>query len=775
MTRQFSEKMVPALAPLCRKLAAEGAVLLKNEGDLLPFAEGERISLFGRCQIDTYKSGTGSGGMVNAPYTYSILDGLQENGRLQLNPTLVEDYTAFCRENPPVKGTEWASDPWSHPEMPITDEQIATAAAYSDKAVVVIGRTAGEDKDASHTEGSFLLSAGEKSLLKAVTAAIPHVAVLLNVGNIIDMSWEEEFPVEAILYIWQGGMEGGAAVAELLTGLTPPSGRLSDTVALTYADHPSAVGFDREFDIPYTEDIYVGYRYFETFAPNRVRYPFGFGLSTTTFLWTTAAHLGEDHLHLTVTLQNAGKRAGREVVQIYAGGPQNELGRPTRTLIGFSKTRLLEPGNKQTLTIRIPLSGLAVYDECRSAYMLEAGDYPLYVGGNVRDAALVATHHQSEPVLIRQCEDILAPDPAKPFERLVAMEQEGTILPSWQPVPVRRTDPEERRLTRRPTELSPCNGNTPEGIVSRLSLPDLAYLCRGEGMSSPKVTPGTASAFGGLTPSLSAAGIPIACCADGPSGIRMDDGAPATSLPIGTLMACTWDVALIEELHRLVGQELLNNRIDCWLSPGMNIHRNPLCGRNFEYFSEDPLLTGMMAAAVVRGVQSVGVSATPKHFAANNREWRRHDTESRLSERALREIYLKGFEIVVKTAKPGAIMTSYNLINGRHAANAYDLTTTLLREEWGYEGMVMTDWWAKKEDEGLLTREAAMVAAGNDIAMPVGDENSIIAAVEGGALSLGELQRCGIAILRLLQTAPVSRSYAPTTDYVPGEDWFWVE
>lgn len=781
--------MVPALAGLAREVAAEGAVLLKNDHQLLPLRNGQTVSVFGRCQYDYYKSGTGSGGMVNAPYVVSILEGLRHNPKVCLNEELATVYTAWCRDNPPKQSEAWASDPWSQPEMPLTDTLIEQAAAFSDTALVVIGRTAGEDRDAANTEGSFLLSADEREMLRMVTSRIPHVAVLLNVGNILDMSWEDDYPIDAIVYVWHGGMEGGNAVADVLTGRVPVCGKLSDTIAISYADYPSATHFGGDSEVLYTEDIYVGYRYFETFAPDRVRYPFGFGLSYTNFSTDAHAMVEDDTITVTATVTNTGDREGKEVVQVYASAPQGVLGKPARQLMGFAKTALLAPGDRQTITIRFAVDQMASYDDSgktghRSAYVLEAGDYSVYVGACVQTAVPVLVVRQHVLRVVRVCEEALAP--AHPFDRLTAAETGGQIVPTYESVPLRQTDEAARIADRLPAPLSPADGDaptfaqvcrgeaSPEAFVARLPLSDLAYLCRAEGMNSPKVTPGTASAFGGLTPSLMAIGLPVACCADGPSGIRMDNGAPATSLPIGTLMACTWNPPLIERLHRLEGQELLLNRVDCWLSPGMNIHRNPLCGRNFEYFSEDPLLTGVMAAAVVRGVQATGVGATPKHFAANNQEHRRHDADSCVSERALREIYLKGFEIVVKTARPAAIMTSYNLINGRHAANAYDLTTTILRGEWGFTGMVMTDWWAKKEADGLLREEAAMIRAQNDIAMPVGSDAFIVKAVQGDALTLGEVQRCAVNIVRLLVRAPVSRNYVPGDGYRPGPDWFSV-
>ena len=247
----YPANMVPELAVLAREVAAEGAVLLKNDHRLLPLQNGRAVSVFGRCQYDYYKSGTGSGGMVNAPYVVSLLDGLRQSPHIRLNEQLASVYTDWCRQNPPEHRAEWAADPWSQPEMPLTEALVQQAAAFSDTALVVIGRTAGEDRDAANAEGSFLLSAGEREMLRLVTAHIPHVAVLLNTGNILDMSWEDDYPVDAILYVWHGGMEGGNAAADVLTGVVPASGRLSDTIARRYADYPTAAHFGGDDAVVY--------------------------------------------------------------------------------------------------------------------------------------------------------------------------------------------------------------------------------------------------------------------------------------------------------------------------------------------------------------------------------------------------------------------------------------------------------------------------------------------------------------------------------------------
>ena len=792
-----SAKTVDGLADLSRQTAAEGAVLLKNEDQTLPVKPYETVSVFGRIQINYFKSGTGSGGKVNVDHVTNILDGFRKNPKIHVNEDLAKVYEDWVAENPPVGIGDW-TEPWSQAEMPVTEELVADAASKSDKAIIVLGRTAGESKDASNTEGSFLLTDDERDMIQKVTNQFDHVAVLLNVGNIIDMSWVEEYGVESVMYVWHGGMEGGKAVADVVSGDVPASGKLSDTIATSYEDYPSAGNFGNNEYNNYVEDIYVGYRYFETFAPDKVLYPFGFGLTYTDFtVKTTSVEEVDGKIEITVNVTNTGDYKGKQVVQVYYGAPQGELGKAAKSLAGFAKTGLLQPGDSQEMTISYDIDHMASYDDAgktghKSAYVLEAGDYPVYVGTSVRDCGVVYTHTEPELRVVEQLQEVMAVDPNHAFERMAATEDaEGNIVMEMEPVPTRTVDVNERIQANLPETIEPTgdqgytlldvyNGDiSMEEFVAQLPLEDVAYLCRGEGMNSPKVTPGTASAFGGLTDSLKAFGIPIGCCADGPSGIRMDDGELATALPIGTLMACTWNTDLVEKLHTLHGQELVLNNVECMLGPGINIHRDPLCGRNFEYFSEDPVLTGVMASAATRGVQKSGAMVTPKHFAANNQEQNRNNNDSRVSERALREIYLKGFEIVVRDGNTGTIMTSYNKINGIWAASNYDLCTTTLRNEWGFDGMVMTDWWANENEDGLLRQEAAMVRAQNDIAMPVAYEaDSIVNAVNAGVLTLGEVQRSAINVLNCLIKSPAfARMY--DLDYVspyePGEHWFSVE
>lgn len=792
-----SAKVQVGFADLSRQTAAEGAVLLKNEGQTLPVQADEKVSVFGRTQINYVKSGTGSGGKVNVDHVTNILEGFRKNPKIHVNEELAAVYEDWIAKNPPVGVGDW-TEPWSQAEMPVTEELVADAASKSDKAIVVLGRNAGESKDASNTKGSFLLTDIEKDMIKKVADQFDHVAVLLNVGNVIDMSWVDELGVESVMYVWHGGMEGGKAVADVVSGDVPASGKLSDTVAKSYADYPSANSFGNNAYNNYTEDIYVGYRYFETFAQDKVLYPFGFGLTYTEFTVDTKSVEEKDgKIEVTVDVTNTGDYKGKQVVEVYYGAPQGKLGKAVKSLAGYAKTGLLQPGESQEMKISYDIDSMASYDDAgktghKSAYVMEAGNYPVYVGTSVRDCETVYTYEEPELRVTEQLEEIMAVEPDKAFERLTASEGEnGEIVKGTETVPTRTVDVKERIQERLPEAIEMTgdkgyklldvynNTVTMEQFVAQLPLADIAYLCRGEGMNSPKVTPGTASAFGGLTASLKSFGIPIGCCADGPSGIRMDDGELATAMPIGTLLACTWNTDLVEKLHTLYGQELLLNEVDVTLGPGMNIHRNPLCGRNFEYFSEDPLLSGMTGASVIRGVQKSGAVVSAKHFVANNQEQNRNNNDSRVSERALREIYLKGYEILVRDANPGTIMTSYNKINGIWASSNYDLCTTALRKEWGFKNMVMTDWWANQNEEGLLRQEAAMVRAQNDVAMPVADEaDSIVNAVNAGVLTVGEVQRSAINVLNCLIKSPsFARMYNLDYEstYEPGERWFSVE
>lgn len=772
-------KPLQGLKDLSRIAATEGIVLLKNDQNILPI-QNAKINVFGRIQTNYYKSGTGSGGLVNVDYTTSIIDALLESPWVDVNKTLLNTYVAWEKDHPFNAGSGmWASEPWSQIEMPLSESVLTQAKQYADIAIVCIGRTAGEDKDNSLTKGSYYLSDLESEMLSKVSSTFKKVVVILNVGNIMDLSFMDQHNIAGLLYVWHGGQEGGRAVSDILTGVFTPSGKLPDTIAYHIEDYPSNDQFGGHDENYYTEDIYVGYRYFETFKPNAVRYPFGFGLSYTQFDY----HVKETTrpFEYEIDVKNIGQFLGKAVVQAYIKAPQGLLGKPIKTLVGFVKTPLLHPGESETVYISFEKYDFASYDETgvtgyASSYVLEKGFYQVTLSTDVKTDITFFEFEINETELIEKCQEALRP--SKPFNRLKAQGFDGKIVLSEEAVPLRSYRIVERIQTNLPREIqNTClekrelidvyqHKVSLDAFVSQFSLTELAELVRGEGMSSPKVTPGTASAFGGVTDKLKAHGLPIACCSDGPSGIRMDSGMPSTSLPNGTLLASTFNIHLLESLYYLIGVEMLSYEIDILLGPGMNIHRHPLCGRNFEYFSEDPLLSGDMATAIVLGLQGAGVTGTLKHLAANNQEYRRFDADSIVSERALREIYLKGFERAVKKAHAKAIMTSYNPINGIWAASNYDLNTVIVRKEWGFKGIIMTDWWAKMNDEtstGDKANTKAMIQSQNDLYMVVQDalnnsmNDNTMASFKSGALTKAEAQRVAKNICHYLMGSPTFR------------------
>lgn len=723
---------------IARQAVAEGCVLLRNEGGTLPIHKDQRVSVFGRIQLDYFKSGTGSGGLVNAPYVEDILGGLRLSG-IPLNEELVDVYKQWTKKNSFDLGNGWAQEPWSQEEMPLTKDLVDEASSSSDIALVIIGRTAGEDRDNTPTPGSYLLTEQEETMIKMVCEGFDQMAVLLNVGNIMDMSWVEKYKPGAVLYCWQGGCEGGNGVADVLIGKVNPCGKLSDTIAYKLSDYPCYDHFGHEKSNTYVEDIYVGYRYFETFAKEQVMYPFGFGLSYTNFDIEMVHFSHGDDITVQVKVTNCGKCAGKEVVQLYGAPPQGTLGKPARNLIAFQKTQVLQPQESQTLSFNVGLEQLASYDDCGYTghpycYVLEPGTYEFYLGNSVRDTICIGSVKRQTLQVVTQLSQALAP--TKAYKRLRAsVNEEGTLRESYEDAPIRQNYSAFSKDCL--LEDVPYTGDkgyslmdvyrnavTMDTFLAQLKDEDLICMSRGEGMCSPKVTPGTAGSFGGVTDTLASFGIPIACCADGPSGIRMDNGAMAFSLPNGTSLACTFNEELCKKLFEMEALELRVNKVDTLLGPGMNIHRHPLNGRNFEYFSEDPLLTGKMAVAQLKGLHKHGVTGTIKHFACNNQEYSRTEANALVSERALREIYLKGFEIAVKEGAAHSIMTTYGPINDIYTAGNYDLLTTILRGEWGYDGIVMTDWWAKVNEEGQdgsRQNTATMIKAQNDLYMVVND------------------------------------------------------
>lgn len=732
-----------------RQAVAEGCVLLENNG-VLPLKKDSCVSIFGRIQTHYYKSGTGSGGMVNVSHVTGIPEGLKEWG-VKVNEELENVYAEWEKENPFDTGLGWGMEPWSQKEMPLSEQVVSDASKKSDVAVVIIGRTAGEDKDASFTEGSYCLTKVELENLRLVRKVFDKVIVLLNAGGIMDMSFLDDASTkpDAVMYVWQGGMVGGLGTADVLTGKVNPSGHLTDTIAYAITDFLSDKNFGDEVRNVYEDEIFVGYRYFETYAKDKVRYPFGYGLSYTTFEQSVsdfACHMNAGKITFKVTVRNTGKFSGKEVVQVYVKAPEGKLSKAARVLAGFEKTSVLEPGAEETLSMEIGFDTFASYDDKgvtghKSAWILEGGKYEVFVGNSVRTDCLAGSAEIPE-----------------------------TVLEVLQPVFENASNLEERIKENMPKEI-PVTGDkgfklkdvydgkiSLETFVAQLSDNELASIVRGEGMGSSLVTPGTASAFGGVSASLREKGLAACCCDDGPSGMRLDCGTKAFSLPNGTMLACTFNKDLNEKLFEYLGLEMVSNKVECLLGPGMNIHRHPLNGRNFEYFSEDPYLTGIIADAQLKGLRKNGVGGTVKHFAGNNQELMRRSVDAVISERALREIYLKGFEICVKTGSCDSIMTTYGKLNGTYTAANYDLCTTILRGDWKFEGIVMTDWWASMEpgENGHSgTRHFdKMVRSQNDLYMvcPNGETNAggdnTLEALKEGTITRGELQRAAMNICR---------------------------
>ncbi len=761
---------------LTRKSAAEGIVLLKNN-NALPYSLDTKISVFGRCQLDYFYVGYGSGGDVNAPYFVNIVDGIKNAGG-KLNEWLLEYYKNYCKENPAPHGF-WGHWPMNFEEPTLDDETLKKASEESDAALIVIGRSAGEDRENTLTKGSYYLTDKERHLIDQVCKNFSNVTVLLDCGNVMDMSWILDYNdrLRGIVYAWQGGMESGNAVADVLYGKVNPSGKLTDTIAVKYEDYPSAKHFGGKLFNTYVEDIFVGYRYFETFAKEKALFPFGFGLSYTNFDIEVLDFIEEkDKINIEIEVTNIGKVSGKEVVELYARCPQGKLSKPLMSLVAFDKTEELNPNESEKLTLSVPIYSLASFDDTgvtghKYSYILEKGEYKFFIGENVRDVDEIGSIKYKEDKVLETLKAVCAPK--EYIDRIVALEVNGSFIPKKVTLKPEKPYLRERILKNLPKEQGHIvhnfnfsqvrNGEiSVEKFVSSLTNQELEALTRGEGgMDSSYGVAGNAGAFGGIIPKLNEKGVPAIITTDGPAGIRIRK---YTSLiPCGTALASTFNTKLVEELATEMGKELRNAGSNVLLAPGMNIHRNVLCGRNFEYFSEDPLLTGKMASAYVKGIQSSGGSACPKHFACNNQEADRTINDSIVSQRALREIYLKGFEICVKEAKPLNIMTSYNKINGVWSHYNYDLVTTVLRNEWGFDGSVMTDWWMKHSQSHEfpnLRDNAYRVRSQVDVYMPGSfkrtekkykADNSLLETIGlKNGITRGELERSAINVLNMI-------------------------
>lgn len=758
-----------AHAALAREAAGEGMVLLKNENGALPLRKGARLALFGKATIEYIKGGGGSGD-VHCPYIRGIYDGLHEKekeGKVSIYMPLIDFYKEyvecaakkiptqeqinkiwdkvnameFCQERDDITYDTFYS--MHVPEASVPNDLIAQAAENADTAIFTISRFSAEGTDRRAQGGDYDLSALEKALIDRLTESFDTVILVLNSGAILDCEYfAENDRVQSVLLGWQGGMEGGMAVADILCGDVNPSGRLPDSVPKSYDFVPSKDDFPVDFwYVDYHEDIYVGYRYYETIpgAREMVRYPFGFGLSYTTFRMDSLL-CGQDNGRFTAAARvtNTGDRAGKQVIQVYVCPPQGMLGKSAISLVAFAKTKLLQPGESETVALSFGTEQFASYDDlgkvCKSAYVLEKGDYTFRIGENVRATVpLPYTWTLDEDLVVQQLTAL-----CRPFRldrRLLADGTYETLETGESSYAY--IDPTDVAWNHTETEI-PFDKVGKEismsDFVDQFTLEELKDFVGGHGVTGVCNT-GT---FGGL----SRLGVPAVPTADGPAGLRLEPGTgiPTTAFPCATLLAASWNEELIYAVGYAAAGEVRENNLGIWLAPAMNIHRNPLCGRNFEYYAEDPLLSGKMGAAEIRGIQARNVAVSLKHFACNNKEANRYQSDSRISERALREIYLKTFEIAVREGKPWTVMTSYNLINGQHTSESWELLGGILRGEWGFDGMVTTDWGVKNDP----VRE---VRAGNDMKMHVGYPEDLQCGLDRGEITPAHLKVCAMHIL----------------------------
>ena len=810
----FTDEVTPlekANLKVAYDAAKEGIVLLENDGTL-PIKAG-KIALYGAGADLTIKGGTGSG-EVNERHAVSILEGLEKSGFEVTTKRWISEYRKLYE----TEEDKYAKDiykklltlnfgemmniignPFQHPfGRQITEKDVTES--DTDTCVYVVARQAGEGADRRIEKNEYSLSNQEKANIAFCAAKYEKMIVVINVGCSFDMSFLDEIEgINAVIFFCQQGTMGGKAFADILSGEVTPSGKLADTWAYKYEDIPFALDYsylngnlEQEY---YREGIYVGYRYFDSFnvAP---RYPFGYGMSYTDFaLHTKVVDTEGDNVKLTVSVKNTGMYAGQEVVQVYVSCPQMKMKKEYQKLAAFAKSKVLEPGEKQRLELSFSLKDMASYCESDATYVLEEGNYIVRVGNSSRNTEIAAVVNLDETVIIAQHENVCRCD-RKVIE--IISDKLEEVLDSEFPV-----------LTISAAEFTTVNYKyeTPEifssletdALLDELSLEEQISLTVGNGMKSGNYfhAPGSA---GVTTVKLLDQGIPNVCLADGPAGLRLQrrstvtktgnvkavdpfislmkyipeagkkvmlgnpDRNPViyqftTAFPVGLALAQTWNQDLAERVGDAVGEEMKAYGVTYWLAPALNIHRNPLCGRNFEYFSEDPYLSGMFAAALTKGVQKHrGCYVTLKHFCCNNQEDNRNKTNANVSERALREIYLRGFEIAVRESRPGAVMTSYNKVNGTYVNNNYELLTKVLRNEWGFDGVVMTDWFATGNKLGS---HALALAAGNDLIMPGGNsaEKEILKAVETGEISETDVKRCAANVLRGIISSRIYQAY----------------
>lgn len=702
---------------LSKRIGAEGTVLLKNDGTL-PLPEGIKVCPFGP-GFANFIFGGGGSAWVEADNKVSFSDALRQvhsQGQLQVFLPLLDHYNAFIQDYGDLSEPKTYSLKNLVPLPKLPEALYEQATAFGGIALFCISRFSGEcnTNDRSGYAGDFQLSQEEQALFDRLCRDFEKIVVVLNTcGPVSTASFRNNPKVAAILYPMLGGSTAGEVLCDLLLGKCYPSGHLQDTFADQIEDYPTTATFDQHPDyVNYEEDIFMGYRYFSTFAPEKAVYPYGFGLSYTNFSVTckSAARQGNT-AKLSALVTNTGSFPGKEVVQVYLSAPQGKLGKAAKVLTAFGKTRELAPGESCQLKLSFDLREFASFDDLgklqKSAFILEQGEYTVHLGVNVRDCDPVLTFRLEKDILCRQCHSYMTPD--KLEKRLTAdgsYEKLSPPLPHKQPAPGYSTQAEPAYI---PLEDA-LRQDKLDALLASMTNAQLGELLHGHPMTNASGTSGIGAPIALRMPDPK---IPLVPTADGGAGYRFPYGLGycATFFPCVTAQAQTWNLKLVEQMGKTGALELKENNVGIWLSPGMNIHRGPLCGRNFEYFSEDPLCSGLFAAAFIKGVQSQNIAATIKHFCCNNKETNRKYSDSRVSERALREIYLRGFEIAIKKAVPRVVMTSYNLVNGQRSSCNWDAIQGILRQEWNYQGLVITDWNAYSTiDKELL--------AGSNIKMP---------------------------------------------------------
>ena len=753
---------------LALETAVEGTVLLKNDGTL-PLKTGARVCLFGLGAGD-FQFGGGGSGKVFTQKQVTLADGLEsaaEEGKIEFFSPLVDFYKGFvqniyaeARKQYPdnMEYNLWRRT-FQMPTPALPEDLYEQAVAFGDTAIFCLCRYTSEgdtNGDRKGGKGDFYLWDEEQELLERLYQDFSKVIVVLNTPG--PVSTTEYDRAGAVLYPLYGGGIAGQALTRILMGESYPSGHLQHTLAHRLEDYPSTAGFhENQYYVNYTEDVFVGYRYFETMAPEKVAYPFGFGLGYATFaLETRFAALEKNTMKLEVAVKNTGTFPGKEVVQAYLAAPQGKLGKAAKVLCAFAKTKELKPGEQTLLKLHFDIREFGSFDDlgkvCAGAFLLERGEYTVCVGNNVRDTELALSFTLEQNIICRRCHDYMAPRDLP--ERLCA---DGTLEPLPRTIPKAHKPLGYRLKTQSTVKEFPLADaiaqERMEEFLSTLTDDDMGEMLYGHPMMNASNTNGI-----GLPPRYERHDVklvPLVPTADGPMGLRIRQGRGVvpTYFPCENTVSQTWNLALAKKVGTAIAREAKENNIGIWLAPAMNIHRNPMCGRNFEYYSEDPLTTGLFAAACVKGVQSQNIAATVKHYCCNNRENDRRLADSRVSQRALREIYLRGFEIVVKKAKPWALMTSYNPVNGVQASKNWEAINGILRSEWHYDGVVMTDW-------RTLSNLEEEIHAGSDVKMPEVTttfyEHAPAACDPGQMIKTGQLDRDAVRasvrrILRLME------------------------